>query len=271
MAIVNLLKQTHCNIIAGGDAKQISNTIAAVSEEQPLQKLVIPTRAQYEGARPSNEPPFVRHFDRETETDEIAVIMHSSGSTGLPKSVSLSHKNILTHPVQGAGMNNFGALPLYHIYGLSTTLQAMYMRKVANMFSASLPMTGENLITAIEATQPEIFHAVPYALGLLVEHERGMAYLKTAKIVTAAGARTPDELGNRLIRENVNFGVVFGWWVVFESNFLVLIQTYIIQHRSWTNGRYYAPRKRRRHLGLRSYLLKCQGLNTIRIDWEWTF
>ena len=211
VAIINLLRQTNCNIIAGGDTNQISETIAAVSEERPLQKLVIPTRAQYGRARPSSESPFVRDFDRETEPDEIAVILHSSGSTGLPKSVSLSHRNILTHPVQGAGMNNFGALPLYHIYGLSTTLQAMYMRKVANLFSASLPMTGKNLITAIEATQPEIFHAVPYALGLLLEHERGMAYLKTAKIVTAAGARTPDELGERLIQENVNFGVVFGW------------------------------------------------------------
>ena len=211
MAIIHLLKQTNCNIIAGGDAKQISDAIATVSEEWPLQKVVLPTRAQYGRARPSNESPFVRHSDRGTETDKIAVIVHSSGSTGLPKSVSLSHSNILSHPVQGAGMDSFGVLPLYDIQGLSTTLQTMYMRKIANLFSDSLPMTAENLITAIEATQPEIFHAVPYALGLLVEHERGMAYLKTAKTVTAAGARTPDELGERLIRENVNFGVVFGW------------------------------------------------------------
>ncbi len=211
VAIVNLLKQTNCNIIAGGDTQQISDTIAAVRVERSLKKLVLPNRAQYGRARPSNESPFVRQFDRETEADEIAVIMHSSGSTGLPKSVSLSHRNILTHPVQGAGLSNFGALPLYHIYGLSTTLQAMYMRKIANMFSASLPMTADNLMTAIEATQPEIIHAVPYALGLLVEHERGMGYLKTAKMVTAAGARTPDELGERFIQENVKFGVVFGW------------------------------------------------------------
>ena len=218
-AIINLLKQTNCDIIAGGDAEQISDTIAAVSEERSVQKVVLPVGAQYGRARSSNESPFVRQFDRETETDEIAIIMHSSGSTGLPKSVSLSHRNILTHPVQGAGMNNFGALPLYHIYGLSTTLQAMYMRKNANLFSASLPMTADNLMTAIEATQPEVFHAVPYALGLLVEHERGMAYLKTAKIVTAAGARTPDELGERMIQAKVNFGVVFGWLVTLVFKF----------------------------------------------------
>lgn len=211
MAIVNLLEQTDCNIIAAGDDQQIADTIAAVSEERSLQKVVLPARAQYGKAPPSTESPFVRQFDRETETDEIAVIMHSSGSTGLPKSVSLSHRNILTHPVQGAGMNNFGALPLHHIYGLSTMLQAMYMRKTANLFSACLPMTSDNLMTAIEATQPEIVHVVPYALGLLVEHERGIAYLKTAKIVTAAGARTPDELGERLIQANVNLSIIFGW------------------------------------------------------------
>ncbi|KAI9790851.1 MAG: hypothetical protein M1835_000701 [Candelina submexicana] len=210
VAIVNLLKQSSCNIIAVGDAQQISDTIAAVSKGRSLQKVVLPTRAQYGRPRPSNESPFVRQFDRETETDEIAVIMHSSGSTGLPKSVSLSHGNLLTHPVRGAGMNHFGALPLYHIYGLATTLQAMYMRKIANLFSASLPMTADTLMAAIEATQPEIFHAVPYSLGLLVEHERAMPYLKTLKMVTASGARTPDELGERLVQENVNFGVVFG-------------------------------------------------------------
>ena len=211
MAIVNLLEQTDCNIIAGGDDQQISDTLAAVSEERSLQKVVLPTRTQYGKAPSSTASPFVRQFDRETETDEIAVIMHSSGSTGLPKSVSLSHKNLLTHPVQGAGLNNFGALPLHHIYGLSTMLQAMYMRKTANLFSASLPMTSDSLMTAIEATQPEIIHVVPYALGLLVEHERGIAYLKTAKIVTAAGARTPDELGERLIQANVNLSIIFGW------------------------------------------------------------
>lgn len=220
MAIINLLKQTNCNIIAHGETPQIAATIEAVSQERSLKTVVAPNRARYGRAFLSNESPFVRQFDPDSETDEIGLIMHSSGSTGLPKPVFLSHKNVLTHPVQGAGMNNFGALPLYHMYGLSTTLQAMYMRKTANLPSASLPMTADNLMSAIEATQPEIFHAVPYALGLLVEHPRGMPYLKSAKIVTAAGARTPDELGDRLIQENVNFGVVFGTYVVLVPKFL---------------------------------------------------
>ncbi|KAF3404524.1 Iterative polyketide synthase afoE [Talaromyces pinophilus] len=207
VAIINLLKQTRCEIIVHGATTQIFTTISAVSQERTLTGLPIPTRVQYGR---SEGPLFVREFDRETETDQIGLVMHSSGSTGLPKPVFLSHKNVLTHPVQGAGMNNFGALPLYHMYGLSTTLQAMYMAKIANLPSASVPMTADTLMRAIEATKPEIFHGVPYALGLLVEHPRGLEYLKSAKIVTAAGARTPDELGDRLVYEGVNIGVVFG-------------------------------------------------------------
>lgn len=152
----------------------------------------------------------MRPYDRESQRDKIALIMHSSGSTGLPKPVFLSHRNVLCHPVQGPGLHNFGALPLYHMYGVSTTLQAMYMKKTANIFNALLPLTAENLIMSIKAVQPEVIHAVPYALGLLAEQPLGIAYLKSCNTVTAAGARTPDELGDRLVKEGVNLGVVFG-------------------------------------------------------------
>ncbi|KUL83693.1 hypothetical protein ZTR_07474 [Talaromyces verruculosus] len=69
-------------------------------------------------------------------------------------------------------------------------------------------MSADTLMRAIEATKPEIFHGIPYALGLLVEHPRGLDYLKSAKIVTAAGARTPDELGDRLVYEGVSILVL---------------------------------------------------------------
>lgn len=210
VAIINILKQANCNTIIRGDSPQIASTVQAVKQDWDLKSVLAPSRTEYGRAREPNEQLFVRDFDRDSETNEIGLVMHSSGSTGLPKPVFLSHRNVLMHAVQGAGMNNFGALPLYHMYGLSTTLQAMYMGKTANLPSASLPMTADTLMSAIEATQPEIFHGVPYALALLADHPRGMTYLKSAKIVTAAGARTPDELGDRLTNEGVNFGVVFG-------------------------------------------------------------
>lgn len=90
----------------------------------------------------------------------------------------------------------------------------MWMRKTAYLYSTSLPLTADYLVNVIEAVQPEAVHVVPYALGLMAEKDRGVEALKTCKVVTAAGARTPDELGDRLVRVGINLGVVFGTSVV---------------------------------------------------------
>ncbi|KAI1081037.1 hypothetical protein F5B20DRAFT_88812 [Whalleya microplaca] len=210
VAIVNLLRQTNCNLVFYGEAPLITDSLEAASHEKNFRSLPMPTRLNYARKLAACELPFVRVYDSTVERDCMALIMHSSGSTGLPKAVMLTHRNVLTHAVQGTGMNNFAALPLYHMYGISTTLQAMYMRKTAHLFNTSLPLTANNLIAALSAVKAEVIHVVPYALGLIAEQRRGIEYLKACKVVTAAGARTPDELGDRLVAEGINLGVVFG-------------------------------------------------------------
>lgn len=209
VAIENLLKQTGCSTIVRGHSSKLESTIRDVGRDVSLRTLHTPKRKLYE-LQAGKRPPYKRVYDRDAETIKIALIMHSSGSTGLPKPVFLSHKNVLCHPVQGAGVDNFGALPLYHMYGISTMLQAMYMRRTAYMFNEALPMTADNLISSIQSIRPKAIHTVPYALGLLAEQERGVDCLKACKFVTAASARTPDELGDRLVAAGVNLGVVYG-------------------------------------------------------------
>ncbi|KAL7626079.1 hypothetical protein AAE478_002849 [Parahypoxylon ruwenzoriense] len=210
VAILNLLKQTDCNIIVHGSLPHIAANLEAVGHERAIKTLRIPQRSEYDNKSVAEEPRFVRDFNRAEERDRIALIMHSSGSTGYPKAVMLSHRNVLTHAVQGAGMDNFAALPLYHMYGVSTTLQAMYQGNTANLFNTAIPLTADNLIAALTKVGADVVHVVPYALGLLAEQPHGVEYLKGCKIVTSAGARTPDELGDRLVAEGVNLGVVFG-------------------------------------------------------------
>ncbi|RMJ25466.1 NRPS-like enzyme [Aspergillus sp. HF37] len=208
-AVANLLKQTDCVHVLHGGTHQILSTAQAVQEILPVTSLPIPVRSDYD--RPlSSEPRFAREYDRDAENSRIAVIMHSSGSTGLPKAVMLSHRAILTHPTQGSGLHNFNALPWYHLYGVSTSLQAMWMRKTAHLYNAALPMTSESLVEILETVKPDAVHTVPYVLGLMAEKRRGVELLKRCKVVTGAGARTPDELGDRLVREGVNLGIVFG-------------------------------------------------------------
>ena len=90
------------------------------------------------------------------------------------------------------------------------------MAKTAHLYNAALPLTADNLIAVIEAVRPGAIHAVPYDIGLLAETKRGVDAMKRCEIVTAAGARTPDELGDRLVKAGINYGVVFGWFVQFS-------------------------------------------------------
>lgn len=63
---------------------------------------------------------------RETDSQEAAVVLYTSGSEGVPKGVALSHANILANMMQarihlGLSPDNivFNALPLFHSFGLT--------------------------------------------------------------------------------------------------------------------------------------------------------
>ncbi len=84
-----------------------------------------------EGARPfaellqaGDQPPAVRISPR----DDIVVLPYSSGTTGLPKGVMLTHYNLVANLCQVEGMQSFDGfgepdvimafLPFFHIYGM---------------------------------------------------------------------------------------------------------------------------------------------------------
>ena len=204
-ACISLLETVNCESIIYGQSPNIRSTLGEILRRRLVTCRPILSCSLYNKLQ---SPPLVLQRNRNPE--KAALILHSSGSTGTPKPLFLTHKAIMTHPLRGPGFTSFNTLPWYHLHGLSTALQAMWMRKTAYMWNAALPLTAEFVATALEEARPESVAAVPYMLQILVDDPRGITALRQCKLVTYGGAPCPDELGDRLVSEGVHFGGSFG-------------------------------------------------------------
>jgi acyl-CoA synthetase (AMP-forming)/AMP-acid ligase II len=204
-ACVSLLETVGCETIIYGKSVNIRSTLGDILRRMPVSCRPILPCCLISRAESSL---LVLHRNRNPEN--IALILHSSGSTGTPKPLFLTHKAIMTHPLRGPGLTSFNPLPWYHLHGLSTALQAMWMRKTAYMWNAALPLTADHAVAALEEARPESLAAVPYMLQILIDDTRGIQALRECQLVTYGGAPCPDELGNHLVGEGVQFGGSFG-------------------------------------------------------------
>lgn len=72
---------------------------------------------------------FVNNSDKLNPVDHCAILPYSSGTTGKPKGVMLTHHNIISNLIQSGNYVQeiprnivLGLLPFYHIYGMAIVL-----------------------------------------------------------------------------------------------------------------------------------------------------
>ncbi|UKZ96440.1 putative NRPS-like protein biosynthetic cluster [Trichoderma asperellum] len=150
------------------------------------------------------------HLDPETETENIALIVHSSGSTGHPKPIFQTHKSCLANYANSMNMKSFITMPLYHNYGICSFFRALHCRKSIHFYNAELPLTQENLLKIFQRNKFEIFYGVPYTLKLLSESQTGINLLQDLELVMYGGSACPDDLGNLLVENGVNLIGLYG-------------------------------------------------------------
>lgn len=151
------------------------------------------------------------HLDPQVENTKIAWIIHSSGSTGLPKPIYQTHRAALKNYTNNMNMVGFITLPLFHAHGLSVLFRALNARKKVMLYNASLPLAREYLLGVLRAyADIEIFYGVPYALKILAETPEGIAALAKLKAVMSAGSACPDAVGDLLVANGVNLVSHFG-------------------------------------------------------------
>jgi long-chain acyl-CoA synthetase len=131
--------------------------------------------------------------------DDVAVILYTSGTTGTPKGVMLTHKNLYSNARQtaGAGDNTertvtLGVLPLAHIYGFTvTTINAM----TGGSIVVFRKFDAEEVFRAIERHRVRTFAAVPAMLYAMVTHPAADHYdLSSLEAVSSGSAPCPVTL-----------------------------------------------------------------------------
>ncbi|KAG0645595.1 Nonribosomal peptide synthase enzyme [Hyphodiscus hymeniophilus] len=212
-AIVNLLQDVPATLFLYGT--QHLSIATQTSSQLPLKLVPILTRSQYD--TPTIAAPFSRAgVDPAKETARKLIMMHSSGSTGLPKPIHFTNARLLSTFRTAQQLTAFQSVPLFHAHGFVSFVQAIYTQKTIYLFNGHIPQTHETIVAAVKGIEsiggkgPEIVWTVPYVLKLLAEKREGIDVLKRCKVVSCSGSRCPDELGDLLVREGVHFGSAFG-------------------------------------------------------------
>ncbi len=108
---------------------------------------------------------------------QVAALVYTTGTTGAPKGVMLSHRNLLFAAVSGATLRRLGpddrvyvALPISHIFGLASGCMGSLLAGAALHLVPRF--TPEGLADALEHDGITVLPGVPAMYTRLLEHAR---------------------------------------------------------------------------------------------------
>ncbi|KAJ5577390.1 uncharacterized protein N7459_006354 [Penicillium hispanicum] len=192
-------------------AKQYEQTVREICDDRPgCHSFPILQRPDWFN-RPASSPRFQRaDVDWTQESGKMAWILHSSGSTGFPKTIFLTNYQTLANFRKSFGLRLFNISPLFHSHALMELGRAFYTRATAYLGNHSLPVTYQNLLNALTVAKPQQLSAVPYVIKLLAERPEGIRELAKLELVLYGGSSCPDDLGDRLVAQGVNLVANYG-------------------------------------------------------------
>lgn len=167
----------------------------AVAEEEPAGFFTIVDNPAMTGAGAASRPGFA-------EPDDVALVLHTSGTTSRPKIVPLSHRNIcasagnICRTLQlSADDRCLNVMPLFHIHGLMAAVLST-MRVGASVFCTP-GFNALKFFAWLEEAEPTWYTAVPtmhQAILARADRNREIAEKAALRFVRSSSASLPAQV-----------------------------------------------------------------------------
>jgi long-chain acyl-CoA synthetase len=139
--------------------------------------------------------------------DDVAALMYTGGTTGLPKGAMLTHYNLLANVMQidawfkpgVRGKDVFvGVLPWFHIYGLTAVLNSG-IHKAATIIVYARPDI-EQIMKDIDKYKATVFHGIPTLYRLIINHPKVAQFnLKSLEVCISGAEPLPKAVAEKFM------------------------------------------------------------------------
>lgn len=214
--LAHLIRLQRCTaVLASGSSIRAIERVQATQEDLPdFDLLPMAQMADLEaishGGALFDLPPVMEYKD---DTETPLVIIHTGGTTGLPKPVARhvgGDLKDIARRIADFNTDSLVTLPVFHSFGFGHFLASLWGTFTLILLNASRPVTASVILRALDVTGCKALSTVPHLLKFIAETPGGAERLAQLERVAVAGSATPEVLGNELVEKGVNIVSPYG-------------------------------------------------------------
>lgn len=203
-------------IVSPRMSEPLKGALAALAAKGVSTHIGNPYKAYYQ---PGADPKSVAPFEVPQNPEDVILLLHSSGTTGLPKPIPTTHRQLLfavnCHKFdteEQAQSLNLSTLPLFHGFGLVAPGLSMSAGK-PTLYPASdgIP-NAKSIVDLVNKTNAKSMMTVPFLLDDITNlpNEEGIKALVHMDFVGTGGAALGAGIGDRLAKGGVKLLNFYG-------------------------------------------------------------